>query len=376
MSEGSSKFPKLVIKAIKIYKLDIPLKDIFTIATMSLDKAQNVLIEIVTSEGISGWGEASSLRSIVGETQRINIAAAKELEQILVGKNPLAINALVQEMDAHLPHNTTMKSAVDMALFDIAAQVAGLPLYAFLGGHQREMETDLTIGIGDPEEAGDKALAIRSMGFRIIKVKLGLDFNEDYRRLMNIRKAVGREPALRVDANQAWDRMSAVRNLGAFKEFDIEFCEQPCRAQDHQGMRFVSHRSDIPIMADESLFSMHDALNIIQQDAAPYFNLKLTKSGGINNVRKIAHVAEAGHRPCMMGCMSESRLGITSAAHFAMSHRIIRFFDLDSFCEHAENPMVGGAEIKNGMIAVPDQPGIGAHPDPDYMKHLDEVKVC
>ena len=312
----------------------------------------------------------------MGETQRINIAAAKELEQILVGKNPLAINPLIQEMDAYLPHNTTMKSAVDMALFDIAAQVAGLPLYSFLGGHQREMETDLTIGIGDPEEAGDKAQAVRSMGFRIIKVKLGLNFNEDYRRLMNIRKAVGAEPIIRIDANQGWDRMSAVRNLNAFKEFDIEFCEQPCRAQDHQGMRFVSHRSDIPIMADESLFSMHDALNIIQQDAAPYFNLKLTKSGGINNVRKIAHVAEAGYRPCMMGCMSESRLGITAAAHFAMSHSIIRFFDLDSFCEHAENPMVGGVEIKNGMIAVPDQPGIGVHPDPDILKHLDEVKSC
>ncbi len=376
MAEGASKFPKLVIKAIRIYKLDIPLKDIFTIATMSLDKAQNVLVEIVTSEGISGWGEASSLRSIVGETQRINIAAARELEQILVGKNPLAVNALVQEMDAYLPHNTTMKSAVDMALYDIAAQVAGLPLYLFLGGHPREMETDLTIGIGDPEEAGDKARAARSMGFRIIKVKLGLNFDEDYRRLMNIRKAVGREPVLRVDANQGWDRTSALRNLEAFKEFDIEFCEQPCRAQDHQGMRFVSHRSNIPIMADESLFSLHDALNLIEQDVAPYFNLKLTKSGGINNVRKIAHVAEAGDRPCMMGCMSESRLGITAAAHFAMSYPIVRFFDLDSFCEHAENPMVGGVEIKNGMITVPDLPGIGARPDPDYLKHLEEVKSC
>jgi L-alanine-DL-glutamate epimerase-like enolase superfamily enzyme len=279
-------------------------------------------------------------------------------------------------MDAYLPHNTTLKSAVDMALFDIAAQVAGLPLYSFLGGHRREMETDLTIGIGDPEEAGDKALAIRSMGFRIIKVKLGLDFEDDCRRLMNIRKAVGAEPVIRIDANQGWDRVSAVRNLDAFKEFDIEFCEQPCRAQDHQGMRFVSHRSVIPIMADESLFSMHDALEIIQQDAAPYFNLKLSKSGGIHNVRKIAHVAEAGYRPCMMGCMSESRLGIAAAAHFAMSNNVVRFFDLDSFCEHAENPMLGSVEIKNGMIAVPDQPGIGVHPDPEYIQHLDEVKSC
>lgn len=374
--EAVSKVPRLVIKAIKIYKFDIRLKDIFTIATMSLDKAQNVLVEIITDEGISGWGEASSLRSIVGETQLINIAAAKELKPILVGKNPLAIHSLVQEMDAYLPHNTTMKSAVDMALFDIAAKVAGLPLYAFLGGHQREMETDLTMGIGHPEEAGDKALAIRSMGFRIIKVKLGLNFRDDYKRLRNIRKAVGAEPIIRIDANQGWNRMSAVRNLNAFKEFDIEFCEQPCRAQDLQGMRFVSHRTEIPIMADESLFSMYDALNIIQQDVAPYFNLKLTKSGGVCNAQKIAHLAEAGYRPCMMGCMSESRLGITAAAHFAMSNNMIRFFDLDSFYEHAENPIVGGVETKNGMIAVPDLPGIGAYPDPDYLKHLDEVKSC
>lgn len=370
------KFPKLVIKAIKIYKLDIRLKDIFTIATMSMDKAQNVLVQIITDEGISGWGEASSLHSIVGETQLINLAAAEELKQLLVGKNPLAVNALVQEMDAFLPHNTTMKSALDMALFDIAAKVAGLPLYAFLGGEQREMETDLTMGIGHPDEAADKALAIRSMGFRIIKVKLGLSFKDDYKRLKNIRKAVGPEPIIRIDANQGWDRMSALRNLHAFEEFNIEFCEQPCCAHDLQGMRLVSHQSNIPIMADESLFSMYDALNIIQQDVAPYFNLKLTKSGGICNVRKIAHVAEAGYRPCMMGCMSESRLGITAAAHFALSNNVIRFLDLDSFYEHAENPILGGAEIKNGMIAVPDLPGIGASPDPDYLKRLDEVKSC
>ena len=376
MIEAVSKVPKVVIKAIKIYKLDIRLKDIFTIATMSLDRAQNVLVEIMTNEGINGWGEASSLRSIVGETQLINIAAAKELEQILMGKDPLSIHSLVQEMDAYLPHNTTMKSAVDMALFDIAAKIAGLPLYSFLGGHQREMETDLTMGIGRPAEAGDKALAIRSMGFRIIKVKLGLNFGDDYERLRNIRKAVGAEPIIRIDANQGWDRMSAVRNLNAFEEFDIEFCEQPCRAQDLQGMRFVSHRTNIPIMADESLFSMVDALNIIQQDVAPYFNLKLSKSGGIGNAQKIAHVAEAGYRPCMVGCMSESRLGITAAAHFAMANNVVRFFDLDSFYEHAENPIVGGVEIKNGMIAVPNRPGIGAHPDPDYIKHLDEVKSC
>ena len=374
MREKASSFPNLAIEQMSIYRLDIPLRDVFTIATMSLSNAQNLLVCLRTSEGISGWGEASPFHSIAGETQGINIAAARELKQLVVGKNPLAIHVLVQQMDAYLPHNSTLKSAVDMALYDIAAQVVGLPLYAFLGGEKREIETDLTMGIGNPDEAGDKALAIRSMGFRIIKVKLGLSFEEDRKRLANIRKAVGAEPILRIDANQGWDGVTAVKNLTAFEEFDIEFCEQPCRAHDLQGMRYVSRHTPIPVMADESLFSAQDALEIIRQDAAPYFNLKLSKSGGIHNAQKIAHVAGAAYRPCMMGCMSESRLGITAAAHFALANDIVRFFDLDSFLEHAEHPILGGVEIKDGILTVPDVPGIGARPDPAWKGTLEEVR--
>jgi L-alanine-DL-glutamate epimerase-like enolase superfamily enzyme len=212
------------------------------------------------------------------------------------------------------------------------------------------------------------------MGFRIIKVKLGASFGEDRRRLASIRKAIGAEPILRVDANQAWDRVAALAALIAFEEFGVEFCEQPCRAHDLQGMRHVSGRAPIPVMADESLFSPQDALEIIRQDAAPYFNVKLSKSGGILNAQKIAHVAEAGYRPCMMGCMSESRLGITAAAHFALANPIVRFFDLDAFLEHAENPILGGAEIKHGILTVPDTPGIGARPDPTWMRRVEEVR--
>ena len=374
MTESMSSHSKLAVDEMRIYRFDVPLRDVFTIATMSLSKAQNVLVELKTNEGISGWGEASPFHSIAGETQDINIAAARELKQLVVGKNPLAIHALVREMDAYLPHNATLKSAVDMALYDIAAQVAGLPLYAFLGGQRQEIETDLTMGIGNPDEAGDKALAIRSMGFRIIKVKLGLNFEDDYNRLRNIRKAVGPDPVLRIDANQGWDRVAATKNLTAFEEFDIEFCEQPCRAHDLQGMRHVSQHTSIPVMADESLFSAQDALEIIRQDAALYFNVKLSKSGGIHNAQKIAHVAEAGYRPCMIGCMSESRLGITAAAHFALANEIIRFFDLDSSLEHAEDPIQGGVEIKRNILTLPDTPGIGARPDPAWRGKLEEVR--
>ncbi len=364
----------LRITNIRIYRFDIPLKEVFQIATMSIDTAKNVLVKIETNEGIEGWGEAASFHAIVGETQLINFAAAKELRELLTGKNPLETDSLITTMDRFLPHNTTIKGAFDMALYDIAAKVAGLPLYLFLGGRKREMETDLTMGICDPEEAGDKALAIRSQGFRKLKIKLGLDFRDDYNRLKNIRNAVGADVDLRIDANQGWNRVEAKKNLDAFEAFDVEFCEQPCRREDLAGLKYVSRNSRIPIMADESLFSPHDAVELIKKDAVPYFNIKLSKSGGIKNALEIAAIAKAAHIPCMVGCMSETRLGISAAAHFGLMGDILMFFDLDSHLEHSEDPISGGIGIEDGLIRIPETPGIGAYPDPDFLATLEEIR--
>ena len=365
---------RLAIDDVRMYRFDIPLKDVFTIATMSLSKAQNLLVEVRTNMGLIGWGEASSFRSIVGETQIINIAAAKELRPLLIGKNPLALRPLMDQLEASMPYNTTLKSAIDMALFDIASQACGMPLYAYLGGEKREMETDLTLGIGDPAQAGEKALAVQALGFRIIKVKLGVSFQDDCRRLANIRRAVGPQTVLRIDANQGWDRMAAIRSLRVFEEQEIELCEQPCRARDLPGMRYIHQHTTIPVMADESVFTATDALEIVQQDAAAYFNIKLSKSGGIHHAQQIADVAKAAFRPCMIGCMSESRLGITAAAHFDCAHPIIRFFDLDSCLEHTEDHILGGVDYHGGSISLPDAPGIGARPDPEYVRTLEEAK--
>ncbi|MFC2124135.1 mandelate racemase/muconate lactonizing enzyme family protein [Bacteroidota bacterium] len=374
MSLDAQYFSNLKISDIRIYKLDLPLKQVFEIATMRLESANNVLIQIITNDGIEGWGEGAPFHALVGETQSIDFAVAKELREILLGKNPLHISSLIQSMDHYLPHNTTIKSAFDMALYDIAAKVAGLPLYLFLHGKKREIETDITIGICDPEEARDKALSYQSMGFSMYKVKLGQDFKADLARLISIRDTVGDDAILRIDANQGWDRMSAINNLSAYSDLDIEFCEQPCRADDLLGIKYVSDHSKIPIMADESLFSPGNAMELIKQDIVPYFNIKLSKSGGILNAIKISQIAEAGYIPSMVGCMSESKLGITAAAHFGLTSDIIEFYDLDSHLDHAEDPMKGGVEINNGKIEVPDDPGIGVTPDLDYLKNMVEIK--
>ena len=363
----------LIIDELRLYPFDVPLKEVFAIASMSLATAPNLLVELRTRQGLTGWGEASPFRAIVGETQLINLAAARELKPLLLGRNALAIQPLMAELDAYLPHNATLKSALDMALHDLAAQACGLPLYEYLGGQVRELETDLTIGLCEPARAAEKALLYLDMGFRMIKVKLGLDDAADLERLTLIRRAVGPATLLRIDANAGWDRSRARRNLDAYAELDIQFCEQPCKAGDLQGLAAVSRHCAIPVMADESVFSPAQALELIRQDAAAYFNLKLCKAGGLHNARELAAVAAAGHRPCMLGCMSESRLGITAAAHFACAHGIVQFLDLDSCLEHAEDRIVGGVRFQGGRMTLPDAPGIGARPDPDFLRTLTAV---
>ncbi|HLK56899.1 MAG TPA: dipeptide epimerase [Chthonomonadaceae bacterium] len=361
----------LKIAAIDIYPFDIRMREPFRIATMTAHSSPNVLVHIRTNDDLSGWGEASPLHSIAGETQAICLAAAREIAPILIGQNPLEIASLVAQMNAFLPHNTTIKGAFDMALYDIAAQAAGLPLYRFLGGRLRPMESDLTIAICEPQMAGRKARAITAeKGFRIIKVKLGATFEEDDARLRAIREAVGPDITLRVDANQAWDRTTAIRSLKAFTAYNIEFCEQPLCAYDVAGLRLVSEAVSIPLMADEALFSPAEALRLVTEEAAPYFNIKLSKSGGIHNALKIAAIAEASGRKCMVGCMLESRLGLAASAHFACASETVCFYDLDSCYDHAEEPIEGGIQYKDGLIQLPETPGIGAAPTPETLGHM------
>ena len=364
----------LKIIDVNIYKFDIPLRDIFQIATMSVETAQNVLIQIVTDQGIAGWGEAAPFHALVGETQLIDLAVAKEIKNLIIRENALEINALIKKIDRFLPHNPTIKSAFDMALYDISSKAANMPLYLFLGGSKREIETNMTIGICEPSLAGDKALAIKDMGFKIIKVKLGNDTYKDHQRLGHIRSVVGDSVSIRIDANQGWDRVTAVENLRSYEDMNIEFCEQPCMASDSYGLKYISENCNIPVMADESIFSPANALNLINNNSVPYFNVKFSKSGGIFNASKIANIAETGFVSCMVGCMSETRLGLTAAAHFGLSSDIFKFFDLDSHLEHVDDPIIGGMTIEDGMISVPDEIGIGAYPDPEYIKTLEEVR--
>lgn len=363
------------IESVQIYKADIPLHETFRIAVMEFDHALNVFVKINTDSDIYGIGEASPFWKLCGETQAINMAAAQDLALLIKGKNPLAIEERIRDIEGFLKHNTTIRSAFDMALYDLLGKAADRPLYTILGGEKRTLITDLTISINDADYMAEKAIEFVKRGFNAIKVKLGTTKEEDVQRIRAIRKAIGDEIPIRIDANQGWDHNTALATLQALEPLGIQYCEQPVAYWDLASMRELRNHTTIPIMADESLFDHRDAFTLCRDDCCDYLNIKLSKSGGIRNAINICAVAESCGKSCMVGCMMESRLGLTAAAHLAAARRNIVFYDLDSALLLAEDPISGGIQYDGDKVILPDGPGLGVDVDPDFLGKLESFTV-
>jgi len=364
-----------IITSVEIYKADIPYPEPFKIAIGEMTAANNVAIKINTDDGTYGIGEASPVPYIAGETQNIMFAAATDLAKVILNKDALDIEGRMTEINRFLANNSTIRSGFDMALYDLAAKVAGMPLYAYLGGSKRSLVTDLTIGIDTPEIMVKKALEIKAKGFPAIKVKLGTTMEEDIERIQAIRDAIGEGMPIRIDANQGWDYYTAVGVLRGIAHLGIQYCEQPVAIWDYENTKRVRENSTIPIMADECLFDHHDAFKLASMGAVDYFNIKLAKSGGIHSALKINGIAEGAGIPCMIGCMSETRLGISAAAHLMCAKPNIRYGDLDGHTFHASDPIKGGITLSEGDVEMPEGLGIGADYDSEFLKACESIII-
>ncbi|MEY3433295.1 MAG: hypothetical protein RL131_1231 [Bacteroidota bacterium] len=365
----------LLIRSIEIFRLTIPMEP-FVIATETCDAAKNIYIRIHTNKGITGVGECSPFPMLVGETQDTCFYIGKDLAAICIGKNALEIENRLNELDAYVAANTTIKSAFDMALHDIAAKHEGKPLYQWLGGSKKSIQTDLTIGINSPDEMARTAIEFVNNGVQIIKVKLGKNGKEDIVRVRKIREAVGNEILLRLDANQGWDFETAKETLQAVEPFNIQFCEQPMRKHLDPLLPSLRKAVKIPIMADESVFNHYDAARIIESNSCDYINIKLAKSGGILEAKRIADLAQQHNIKCMLGGMVESRLALTAKLHFARSHSNICFYDLDTcMLGHLADPVLGGVRFNQFYLDTDDVPGIGADIDPEFLHNAEHITI-
>ncbi|WP_438862444.1 mandelate racemase/muconate lactonizing enzyme family protein [Neptunicella sp.] len=355
------------ISKIEISHLNVALHHPIRTPLGAIDAARNVVVKVCTDSGYVGWGEASPFAPITGDSQDSNYIAAQQLAKLIIGKNPLAIAARMAQINHFTLGDPSIRSAFDMALYDIAAKAAGLPLYQFLGGEARALRTDLTIGMQDSvEQTVQQAQAILDAGFDAIKLKVGRDGLEDVAHVAAVRELAGANVAIKIDSNQGWDYPTAVANLKAMASLNLQYSEQPLAAWDHAGLARLRDKVDLPICADESVFNHHDALKLIKLDAVDYLNIKLGKAGGIQTGMKINTIAEAAKIKCMIGCFGESRLGLSAAAHLAMARPNITFLDLDSAYHFKMNPVKGGLvydEKTGGVIHLPDAPGHGAEID-------------
>ena len=230
---------KLKITDVEIFLFDIPLTSPFRIAIGEMTAANDLLVRVRTDQGVTGLGEACPFPPITGETQATNAAAAKAIRDMVIGKDPLAIDDLVRLIGPIVHSNPSAVAAFDMAFFDILGKVAGLPLFRLLGGTKNVFETDITTSLDTLEKMTAEAKGYADMGYKTLKVKVGLDPDEDFARLEAIRRAVGPKVAIRIDANQGWTVPQAIYGLRKMAPLAIQFCEQPVLASDTAGMSAV-----------------------------------------------------------------------------------------------------------------------------------------
>jgi L-alanine-DL-glutamate epimerase-like enolase superfamily enzyme len=320
----------------------------FTIARGGSSEFRVVWVRVADSDGSEGWGEASPSR-FYGETADTVVAVLPRLAEAIEGLDPWSLEETEHAIDDAVRFNGAAKSAVSAALHDLAAKRLRVPLWKMWGlNPSKAPRSSFTIGIGEVAEIRRKVA--EAAEYPILKVKLGSDHDEDILRV--IREAAP-DKVLRVDANAAWTAKRALRMMDVLVSHDVEFVEQPLPAHDIDGLRFVRERAPLPILADESCVTSADIPRLV--GAVDGINIKLAKCGGLREALKMIAAARTHGMLVMCGCMIETSLGITAAAHLAP---LLDYADLDGAALVSNDPFIG-ASIAGGRITLRDAPGLG-----------------
>lgn len=349
------------IKDIKVWSADLGNTKPYTIAFKTITEVQNVFVEIFLDEGISGIGSGNPSEYVVGESieQSIEALDQKSLE-FLIGRDIREFNQLTFEVWRNFPDNPAARAALDIALHDVFTKYLGIPLVKYLGQKIRKLPTSITIGIKNVEETLKEAEDYIKRGFRVIKVKLGRDLDEDVERVMKLREKFGNQIVIRADANQGYSADQTIQFYGRTYDLDIQLIEQPLPAKDIAGLKALPKEVREVIAADESLITPADAIELIKPPkAAGIFNIKLMKCGGISQALKIADIALHEEIDLFWGCNDESIVSITAALHAAFSCSNTKYIDLDGSFDLSNDTVKGGFILKDGHMYCSEKPGLG-----------------
>lgn len=343
------------------FKLSIiksELKKPFVTNIRRVEAIEDVCLTLITDEGVLGYGEAPPTVAITGEDiETINKTIKERIFPAIKGLE-LGGNDVFEALHSSVAKNTSAKACVDMAIYDILAKSANMPLCEYLGGKRETLRTNLTISLGSIKDMLKDALSAYNDGFSILKVKVGEDEDDTVEVTRQIRERLP-NAIIRLDANQAWDAAKSLRIIEKVEKYNIELLEQPVKASDFAGLKEVTAHSPIPILADESVFGYEDAVRILDEKAAHYINIKLMKTGGIYEASKIARLARERGAKVMMGSMLESVISVSAAVHFAMSDENICFYDLDGPLLAKPSTVKNALNFEKDEITVSECIGLG-----------------
>lgn len=349
------------IKDIKVWNADLGNTKPYTIAFKTVDQVRNVFVEIKLENGTTGIGSGNPSEYVTGENlnQTIAVLVEKNLG-FLIGRDIREMNQLQFEVLHKFPKNPAARAALDIALYDVFAKHLNIPLVKFLGQKINVLATSNTIGIMNVEETLKEAIDYDQRGFKVLKIKLGKDLEEDIERIVKLREKLGKRMIIRIDANQGYTTQQTINFYNRTKHLDIELIEQPLPAKAVDEMKKLPDEIKSKIAADESLLSPKDALELVKPpNAAGIFNIKLMKCGGVNQALKIADIALLGGVDLFWGCNDESIVSITAALHAAFSCSNTKYIDLDGSLDLGSDEVKGGFILRDGMMYCSDLPGLG-----------------
>ncbi|MFB6221082.1 MAG: dipeptide epimerase, partial [Halolamina sp.] len=323
--------------------LDLPLSEPFEISLGVQHEAANVLVTVETESGVTGYGEGSPIAPVTGETRDAALATARAAADVVEGRSVAAYRRVVADLRSTFPGMASAMFAVETAVLDAFCRERGLPLSELFGGPPEPVETDMTIPIVGPEDATRRTSDAVADGYDHLKIKTGNDVAEDVRRVIAVRDAAP-DAALKVDANQGWTPKETAEFVDrvAAQGIALELIEQPVPADDIAGLADARRRVDVPIAADEAVFTPDDAIRVVREEAADVINAKLGKSGPLA-VADIVAIAQGANLDCMIGCMLESAVGIHTSAHVVAGTGAFSYVDLDGNRLLAEDVIDSGS---------------------------------
>ena len=344
--------------------LKAALKTPFVTSLRRVDTLEDLVIIIECDDGTVGYGEGAPTPVITGETIGSMLATIAYIQPHIIDRDIEDFNTILMNIHKLILKNTTAKSILEIALYDLKAKSSKLPLYRMLGGTKTKFRTDITISMGKIDKMISDCHSAVALGYDTLKIKIGDDPQKDVERVRAIHDALDKNIKLRLDANQGWTAKESVTLLHALEKQNIiaEFIEQPVAADDFEGLAYIKERVQTPLLADESIFSVKDARKLLEMQAIDYVNIKLAKTAGISQALKLADLSKEFGVKCMIGCMLEGPISVAAGVHVASAKAdIITMLDLDAVSLLESHPVDTSIIFNESEIVLSDAVGLGVN---------------